>query len=85
MQFVNILQGLTIMQNSFALLTRGECWHHLDRRGVNAHAYCGVVAINSVTNVLHLAVAAADYYDVVGIDEVGHLDVSSNLKPWVVL
>ncbi len=84
-EFVHIIQGLTIKQDSLALLTRDECWHHLGLRGVNAHAYCGGVAINSFKQVLHLAVAAAEYYDGVGIGEVGHMDVSSNLNPWVVL
>ncbi len=49
------------------------------------HAYCGGVAINSIKQALYLAVAAAEYYDVVGIGEVRHMDVSSNLNPWVIL
>ncbi len=43
------------------------------------------MAINSIKQALHFAVAAAGYYDVVGIGEVGHMDVSSNLNPWVML
>ncbi len=42
--------------------------------------YCGGVAINIFKRALHLAVATAEYYDVVGIDEVGHMDGSSNLN-----
>ncbi len=34
---------------------------------------------------LHLAIAAAEYYDVVGIGEVGRTGVSPNLNPWVIL
>ncbi len=68
-----------------ALLTRDECRHHLGLRGVHANAYGGRVAMNSFTQVLHLAEATAEYYNVVGIDEVGHMDVSSNLNPWVIL
>ncbi len=45
---------------------------------------CGV-AINSLKQALHLAVAAAEDYDVVGIVEVRHMDGSSNLNPWVTL
>ncbi len=52
--------------------------------GVNAHAYCGGVAINSIKQALQLAVAAAEYYNVLGIGEVRHMDVSSNLNPWVI-
>ncbi len=40
------------------------------------------MAINIFKHALHLAVAAAEY--VVGIGEVGHMDVSSNLNPWVI-
>ncbi len=29
---------------------------------MSAHAYCGGVAINSIKQALHLAVAAAEYY-----------------------
>ncbi len=42
-------------------------------------------AINSIKQALHRAVAAAEYRDVVGIGEVGHMDVGSNLNPWVIL
>ncbi len=85
LEFVNILQGLTIKQDSLALLTRDECWHHLGLRGVNAHTDCGGVAINSYKQALHLNVATADYYDVFGIGEVRHLDVGSNQNPWLIL
>ncbi len=47
------------------------------------HAHSGGAAINSLKQALHLAVAAAEYYDVVGKGEVGHMDVSSNLNPSV--
>ncbi len=43
------------------------------------------MAINSFKQAVHLAVATAEYYNVVGIGEVGHMDVSSNLNPWVIL
>ncbi len=33
------------------------------------HANCGGVAINSHKQALHLAVATAEYYDVVGMGE----------------
>ncbi len=39
----------------------------------------------SLKQALHLAVATAEYYDVAGIREVGHMDVSSKLNPWVIL
>ncbi len=68
-----------------ALLTRDECGHHRGLRGVNAHAYCGGVAINSFKQALHLAVATAEYNDVFGIGEVGQMEVRSNLNSWVIL
>ncbi len=37
------------------------------------------MAINRFKQALHLTVAAVEYYDVVGIGEVKHMDVSSNL------
>ncbi len=43
------------------------------------------MAINGFKQALNLAVATAEDYDVVGIGEVGHMDVSSNLNPWVIL
>ncbi len=43
------------------------------------------VAINSFKQALHLAVAAAEYYEIVGIGEIRHMGVSSNLNPWVIL
>ncbi len=43
------------------------------------------MAINSFKQALHLAVAAAEDYDVVGIGEVRHMDGSPNLNPWVIL
>ncbi len=43
------------------------------------------MAINNIKQALHLAVAAAEYYDVVGIGEVRHMGGSSNLNPWVIL
>ncbi len=42
---------------------------------------CVGVAITSFKQAFHLAVATAEYYDVVGIAEVGHMDVNSNLNP----
>ncbi len=65
-------QWLTIKQDGLAMLTRDECWA------------CGM-AINCFKQALYLAVIAAEYYDVVGIGDVGHMDISSNLNPWVVL
>ncbi len=41
--------------------------------------------INSFKLALHLAVAAAEYNDVVGIVEIGLMDVGSNLDLWVIL
>ncbi len=41
--------------------------------------------INSFKQALHLTVATAEYNGVVGIGEIGHMDVSSNLNPWVIL
>ncbi len=38
-----------------------------------AHAHCGGVVINNFKQALHLAVATAEYNDVVGIGEVGHM------------
>ncbi len=43
------------------------------------------VAINSLKQALHLAVANAECCDVIGIGEVGHMDVSSNLNVWVII
>ncbi len=39
----------------------------------------------SFKQALHLVVATAEYYDVAGIGEAGHTDVSYNLNPWVIL
>ncbi len=39
----------------------------------------------SLKQTLHLAVATAEYYDVAGMGEVGHMDVSFKLNPWVIL
>ncbi len=47
------------------------------------HTYCGGVAIKSFKQTLHLAVAAAEYHDVV--NEVGHMRIGSNLNNWVIL
>ncbi len=43
------------------------------------------MAVNSFKQVLHLPVTAAQDYDTVGIDEVGHMAVGSNLNPWAAL
>ncbi len=43
------------------------------------------MAINSFQQSLHLPVATAEYNDVIGMDEVGHMDVGYNLNPWVTL
>ncbi len=51
----------------------------------NAHADCGGVTINSFKQAVLLAVATAEYYDAVGVGEVGHMGVGSNLNPWVML
>ncbi len=49
------------------------------------HAHCGGVAINSFKQALHLAVVTAEYNKVIGIGEVGHMDVGSNRTPSVIL
>ncbi len=85
LEFVNIPQGHTIKQGGTTLLTRAECWHHLDLRGVNAHTYCGGVAVNRFKQALHLSVAAARDQDIVGIGEVRHSDVGTKRNPWVIL
>ncbi len=41
--------------------------------------------VNSFKQALHLAIPAAKYYDVDGIGEAGHMNVSSNLNLWVFL
>ncbi len=43
------------------------------------------MAVDSIKQALHLAVAAAEDYDVVGIGEVRHMYGSSNLNPWIIL
>ncbi len=43
------------------------------------------MAINSIKQALHLAVAAAEDYDVVGIGEVRQMDGRSNLNPCVIV
>ncbi len=43
------------------------------------------MAINSFKQALHLTIAATEYYDVVGIGEVGLMDVCSNVNPCVIL
>ncbi len=56
-----------------------------DFRGVNAHTDCGGVTVNSFKKALQLSVAITEDHDVVGIGEVGTMDVGSNLNPWVIL
>ncbi len=41
---------------------------------------CGGVAINSFKQALHMAESTAEYHDVIGIGEVGHMEVGSHLK-----
>ncbi len=41
------------------------------------------MVVDSFKLALHLEEATAEDHDVVGIDEVGHMKVSSNLNPWV--
>ncbi len=60
----------TIQKDGLALLTRYECRHNRGFRGVNAHADCGGVAVNSFKQTLYLPLAAAQDHDVVGIVEV---------------
>ncbi len=43
------------------------------------------MAVISFEQALHLSVATVEYYDVVCIGEVGHMDVVSNLNLWVIL
>ncbi len=43
------------------------------------------MAIKNFKQALNLAVAGAEYYDVVAIAEAGLMDVCSNLNPWAVL
>ncbi len=43
------------------------------------------VAINSFKQALYLAVATAQDYANVGIDEVGHMNVGSSVNPWETL
>ncbi len=69
LELVHILQGLTTKQDSLALLTRDACGHHL--------VFEALMRMPTA--------ATAEYYHVVGIGEVGHMDVSSNLNPWIVL
>ncbi len=57
--------------NVNALLTMGDCWYHIGLRNIIAQVDRGGVPIKSFKQALHLAVATAEYYDVVGIDEVG--------------
>ncbi len=46
---------------------------------------CGDVAVNSFTQTMHLSAAASKDHDVVGIGEVGQLDVGSSVNLWVIL
>ncbi len=69
-----------------ALLTRDhQGLHHIGLRGVNVHVNNDSFVVSSFKQALHLSVAIAEDHDVVGIDEVGHMDVGSNLSPWVIL
>ncbi len=67
------------------LLTRDEGRHYLGLRGVNVHADCGGVVVNSFKQALHISVATTQGHDVTGIGEVGHMGVGSNLNPWVIM
>ncbi len=64
-----------------ALLTRADITFRL--RGANAHTDCGGVAVDSIKQALHLAVATVEDHDVIVIG--GHMDVGSNLNPWTIL
>ncbi len=43
------------------------------------------MVVNYFRSAMHLLVATAEYYDVVGIGEVRHMEVDSNLNPGVIL
>ncbi len=76
--YLNLSTSPNIKQDSLAR-------HHLGLRSVNGHTDCGAVVINSFKQALHLAIATAEYHDVVGIGEVVYMDVVSNMDPWVIL
>ncbi len=48
---------------------------------LNEHTDCGGVAINIFNQALHFSVATAEDHDVVGIDEIGQMNVGSYLNP----
>ncbi len=78
-------KGLPIKQDGLTLSIRDKCFYHLDLRGVNAAADCGGMVINSFKQVLYLSIANTHGHNVVGIGEVGLMDLGSNLNPWVIL
>ncbi len=43
------------------------------------------MAVSNFKQALQLSLATAQDRDVVGIGEVGHINVGSNLNPWVIL
>ncbi len=49
------------------------------------HADSGGVSVNSFKLASYLSVDTVEYHDVVGIGEVVHVDIGSNLNPWVIL
>ncbi len=55
----------------------GSC----DLQCVNAKTDCWCVAVNTFKQALHLFVAAAQNHNVIGIGEVGHINVGSKPNP----
>ncbi len=53
--------------------------------GMSADIALVFEALMRTPTAAHLAVATAECCNVVGIGEVGHMDVGSNLNPWVIL
>ncbi len=64
LEFVKILQGLTIKQEGLALLTRDRCRYDLGLRSASVHTDYSGVADNSSKQTLHLAVATAQDHGV---------------------
>ncbi len=66
---------------------RNQQIHAIWRRNVTVILISEIysVAINSFKQALYLAVATAQDYANVGIDEVGHTNVGSNVNPWITL
>ncbi len=80
LDLANILQGLNIKLNGLVLLTRDEYWHYPGLRSLNAQADFGGVVVNYFKAGLVSPCSGIQKHDGVGINEVRHKGVRTDLN-----